>query len=129
MTRIPQDAAHLVKTELAARAAVDHPELSVVLEVPSGWRFGDGPLLVIADDGGPVAWPVSTSPTIRVTSWTSGRDRTFVHWAMGQLLARRFPRLAGVQPGTGVIEARDKATRADLASFTVLTRVRTISAP
>lgn len=124
IVRTPVDVAQLVKDELKARAAVDHPSLSVRLEL-GGWKLGDDPVLLIADDGGPVRWPVATAPTIRVTSWTSGRDRTFAHWAMGQLLGTRIPGVAAILPGTGVIETRDPKTRGDLASFTVLTRVRT----
>ena len=53
-----------------------------------------------------------------------GRDRTHAHWAMAQLLGRVIPVLL-VLPGTGVLDARDPKTRADLASFTVRTRMRT----
>ncbi len=123
---IPVDGAQLVKDWLKNRAAADHPTLRVVLEVPDGWKLGAAPVLVVADDSGPRnLWPVATSPQIRVTSWTSGRDRTYAHWAMAQLLGQVIPGVACVLPGTGVLDARDTKTRADLASFTVRTRMRT----
>ncbi len=124
--RTPVDVAQLVKDEMKARAATAHPALQVRLELPADWTPQSAPVLLIADDGGPVAYPVLTAPTIRVTSWTGGRDRTYIHWALGQLLGTRIPGLAAILPGTGVIEARDDKTRGDLASFTVRARARTI---
>ena len=111
MTRQPVDAGKLVKDWL---------------ELPSKWKLGDGPVLVVSDDGGPVAWPVATKPTIRVTSWTPGRDRTYAHWALGLMLGTPIPGVAAVLPGTGIIEARDDKNRGDLTSFTVRLRVRTV---
>ena len=122
---IPVDGAQIIKDWLKTRAAADHPDLRVVIELPD-WKFGAGPILVVADDSGPMdIWPVATSPQIRVTSWTSGRDRTYVNWAMAQLLGQVIPGVACVLPGTGILDARDPKTRADLASFTVRTRLRT----
>jgi hypothetical protein len=98
----------------------------VRLELPADWTLGSDPVLLVADDGDPlVVWPIGTSPTIRVTSWTSGRDRTYIHAALARLLA--FPAIPGIAAlrGTGFLEARDAKTRGDLASFTVLTRART----
>jgi hypothetical protein len=98
----------------------------VVLEVPADWTLGSDPVLLVADDGDPLEmWPIATSPTIRVTSWTSGRDRTYVHAALARLLTARIAGIAAVLPGTGVLEARDSKTRGDLASVTVLARART----
>ncbi|MDL9938684.1 hypothetical protein QSJ18_18210 [Gordonia sp. ABSL1-1] len=126
VVRRPRDGAALVKAWLKERAAVDHPELRVVLELPSDWTLGSAPVLLVADDGGPLAWPVATQSTIRVTSWTSGRDRTYVHWALGLLLGSRVPDVAAILPGTGILDARDDKTRGDLASFTVRLRLRTV---
>lgn len=107
--------------------AARFPELTVALELPADWELGSDPVLVIADDGDPLQmWPVATSPTIRVTSWTSGRNRTYAHAALGWLLSEHIPGIAAVLPGTGVLDARDEDTRGDLASFTVLTRVKPV---
>jgi hypothetical protein len=124
--REPIDVAKIVKDWLKADLATRFPTLSVVLELPSNWTLGSAPVLVVADDGDPlVAWPAATSPTIRVTSWTSGRDRTYAHAALARLLTARVPSIAAILPGTGVLEARDEKTRGDLASFTVRARART----
>lgn len=124
--REPVDVARVVKDWLKADLAARFPTLLVVLELPAGWALGSAPVLLVADDGDPLAiWPVGTSPTIRVTSWTSGRDRTYVHAAMARLLSVSIPGIAAILPGTGVLEARDSKTRGDLASFTVRARART----
>lgn len=124
--REPVDVARIVKDWLKDDLATRFPTLAVRLELPSDWTLDSGPVLVVADDGDPlVIWPVGTSPTIRVTSWTSGRDRTYVHAALTRLLTARIPGIAKVLPGTGVLEARDSKTRGDLASFTVRARART----
>jgi hypothetical protein len=116
----------VIKDWLKSDLATRFPELSVRLALPSDWAVGSGPVLVIADDGDTMGmWPVATSPTIRVTSWTSGRNRTYVHAALARLLTARIPRIAAILPGTGVLDARDSKTKGDLASFTVRARART----
>jgi hypothetical protein len=125
-SREPVDVARLVKdwakTDLAAR----FPELSVRLWLPSDWTTGSGPVLLVEDDGDPLAvWPAATSPTIRFTTYTSGRNRTYIQALFGRVHEARIPGVAAVLPGTGILEGRDEATGGDLASFTVLTRVRT----
>lgn len=124
--REPVDVAQLIKDFLAADLAARFPELSVVLELPAHWALGSDPVLVLADDGGPLdKWPVATSPTIRGTSWTTGRERKYIHAALARLLTARIPGVAAVLPGTGVLDARDEKTGGDLSSFTVRTRART----
>lgn len=124
--REPVDVAMVIKEWLKADLATRFPELSVVLELPADWKLGSDPVLVIADDGDPMEmWPAATSPTIRGTSWTSGRNRTYIHAALARLLSARIPGIAAVLPGTGVLEARDTKTRGDLASVTVRARART----
>lgn len=126
--REPVDVARIIKDWLKADLAAQFPDLSVALELPSTWTLGSDPVLVVADDGDPMGmWPVATSPTIRVTSWTSGRNRTYVHKALARLLTQRIPGLGGKKllPGAGILEARDSKTKGDLASFTVRARART----
>lgn len=123
--REPRDVALVLKEWLKADLATRFPELSVRLEL-GDWKLGSGPVLVVADDGDPMGmWPAATSPTIRVTSWTSGRELKYIHAALTRLLTQRIPGIAAILPGTGVLEARDSATRGDLASITVRTRART----
>ncbi len=125
LVRTPVDVAQLIKDELKLRAATAHPGLSVRLELPADWTLESSPVLIVADDGGPIDYPVSTAPTIRITTWTAGRETRYARWALGQLLGTRITGVAAILPGTGLIEARDDKTRGDLASFTVRTRVRT----
>lgn len=128
--REPIDVAQVVKEHLKTELAEQFPELSVRLELPSDWTLGSDPVLIVADDGAPLGmWPAATMPTIRVTSWTSGREREYIHAALGVLLSNRISGIAAVLPGTGILEARDPTTRGDLASFTVLTRARTTTNP
>lgn len=125
-SREPVDVARIMKDWLKDALEPRFPELTVVLELPADWKLGSDPVLVIADDGDTMAmWPVATSPTQRLTSWTSGRERKYLHTALSLVLSQRIPGIAAVLPGTGVLEARDKNTRGDLASATVLTRART----
>jgi len=124
--REPRDVARIVKDWLKADLATRFPTLSVALELPSNWTLGSGPVLLVEDDGDTLGmWPAATSPTIRVTSWTSGRELKYVHAALTRLLTQRIPGIAKLLPGTGILEARDDKTRGDLASFTVRARART----
>ena len=126
MTRVAVDVARLVKDWLKTDLAAKFPTLSVRLELPADWTLGSSPVLVVFDDGGPFDfWPTATSPTIRVTSWTSGRDPTYAYWAHSRLHDARIPGVAAVLPGASFLETRDSKNGADLVSFTVLTRVRT----
>lgn len=125
--REPVDVARLLKDWLKADLATRFPQLSVALELPSDWKLGPDPVLLVEDDGDPlIMWPAATSPTIRVTSWTSGRDRTYATAAMARLLGARIPGVAAILPGMGILDARDEKTRGDLASFTVRARVHTV---
>jgi hypothetical protein len=126
VTREPVDVARLVKDWLKTDLAARFPELSVRLELPADWSLGSDPALIVFDDGGPLElWPVATDPTIRVTSWTSGRETKYAYAALTRLLTARIPGVAAVLPGSAFLEARDSKTGGDLISFTVPTRVRT----
>lgn len=124
--REPIDVALLVKDWLKSDLATRFPELSVRLELPADWSLGSDPVLIVADDGSLMnMWPAATMPTVRVTSWTSGRDPSYAYAALGRLLTERIPGIAAVLPGTGILESRDPNTQGDLASFTVRGRART----
>lgn len=127
--REPVDTVRLIKDWLKADLAERFPELSVCLELPADWSLGSSPVLVLADDGDPLGiYPVATSPTIRGTSWTSGREPKYVAAAMATLLSNRIPGVAAILPGTLMLDAgRDSKNRGDLASFTVRARVRTVA--
>lgn len=126
--REPVDVARLIKDWLKADAdlAARFPELSFALELPADWTLDSDPVLVIADDGSTLdMWPAATDPTIRVTSWTAGRETKYAYAAMARLLTARVPGVAAILPGAAFLEARDKRTAGDLISFTVRTRART----
>ncbi|ORA64110.1 hypothetical protein [Mycobacteroides franklinii] len=126
VTREPVDVARLIKDWLKADLASRFPELSVRLELPADWALHSDPVLLVADDGSTLdMWPAATDPTIRVTSWTSGRETKYAYAAMPRLLTTRIPGIAAILPGTAFLEARDSRTAGDLISFTVRTRVRT----
>lgn len=123
--RTPVDGPQLIKDWLKTRLASEFPSLQVTLRLPEDWKPGDNPVLLIADDTGPDMWPVATSPTIRLTSWTNGRDRKYVNRTMGLLLGSSIPGVAAVLPGTSILDGRDSKNQGHLASFTVRTRMRT----
>ncbi|MGH3725659.1 MAG: hypothetical protein ACRDUS_16240 [Mycobacterium sp.] len=124
--REPVDVARLIKNWLKADLAARFPELSVRLELPADWTLDSGPVLLVADDGSTLdMWPAATDPTIRITSWTSGRETKYAYAAMARLLTARIPGVAAILPGAAFLEARDSRTSGDLISFTVRTRVRT----
>lgn len=126
MSYEPTDVARALKDWLKTDLATRFPTLAVALELPADWKVGSNPVLVISDDGGPLShWPVATSPTIRGTTWTSGRNCAYAYAAMTRLLTARIPGIAAILPGSGFLEARDSSTGADLVSFTVRARART----
>lgn len=124
--REPVDVARLIKDWLKTDLATPFPTLSVRLELPSDWTLGDNPVLVVADDGATMGmWPTATDPTIRCTTWTSGRITTYAYTAMSRLLSARIDGVAAIRPGSAFLEARDSSNGGDLISFTVLAKVRT----
>lgn len=124
MTFAPVDVAKLIKECLKTDLNEQFPELQVRLELPGDWKLGSAPVLIVADDAGPMG-KAMTSPTIRVTSWTSGRNPAYVSAATGRLLSGRVPGVAAILPGSGILFARDKSTGGDLASVIVYARART----
>lgn len=122
----PVDVARLIKDWLKTDLASRFPTLSVRLELPSDWTLGDNPVLVVSDDGATMdMWPAATDPTIRVTSWTSGRITTYAYAAMSRLLTARIDGVAAIRPGTAFLESRDSSNGGDLVSFTVIAVART----
>ncbi|QMU22504.1 hypothetical protein [Gordonia rubripertincta] len=121
---VPQFADTPVKAFLAEAMNIE-----VRSNVPDKWTPGQAPVLVIADDGGPEQFPVSTSATIRITGWASGQTeaRAIVTRAWGLLLCSRVPGLARVRPGIRPFDVgKDvKHPTAILASATVLATIRT----
>jgi hypothetical protein len=93
------------------------------------WTTDDDPLLIVADDGGPVRWPIKSQHTIRLTAWAAGRTeaRRIVALAAGKLGTGRPDGVVHVNAGMGgILDARDKTTGARLASVLVIVHARTV---
>jgi hypothetical protein len=123
---IPGSPAPLVKTALVSFLASG---ARVVRDVPDKWTPADGPVVLVADDGGPLNWPVMSKNTVRVTVFAEGKDnaRAIALRCLGHLHDTRIAGIASTsRSGTTVLEARDPKTGADMASFTVPTTVRTV---
>jgi hypothetical protein len=98
-------------------------------DVPETWTIDTGPLLIVADDGGQTQMPIKSRLTVRLTSWAAGRTeaRRIVSTAAGLLLDGRPTGVAHVHREMGgVLDARDKATGADLASILLTVTARTV---
>lgn len=119
---VPQDVLAAVKPFLAAEMGVE-----VRQNVPPDYKASDPAFLLVANDGGPMAWPVATRPTLRLTAFAAGRTEAVrvAGKAMGLLLCRRVPGIAHVAPGMSIIDDRDDKTKAFFASTTVLITLRT----
>lgn len=126
MTRVQADILPAVRDWLAARA----DGFDVQLEVPVDWAPRSGPaLLIVADDGGPVRWPVKSQHTIRLTGYAAGRTeaRRIATLAAGLLGDGRPTGVAGIQNAAHAgFDARDKATGAVLASVLLTVHARTV---
>lgn len=124
---VPQFADTPVKAFLIAQLGGDVAE--VRSNLPDKWTPGQRPVLVVADDGGPQQFPVSTDATIRLTAYAAGQTaaRAIVTRAWGLLLCRRVPGLARVRPGIRPFDVGKDTKHPDaiLASATVLARIRT----
>ena len=129
--RLPGDPARAIKDYLASvlppLVAAPAPTLGMVL--PSSWSTSSPPAVVVFDDSGPVQWPVTTAPTVRVTVWANGRDRSraIAGRCLGVLLAHRVPGVATITEPTGLLEAVDENNHGVMTSFTVRALARTIA--
>lgn len=99
------------------------------LNVPEKWTPADGAILVVADDGGPMVWPIMSQHTIRLTAWAAGRSeaRSIAALAAGLLGSGRPSGVAHVSRDMGaILDARDKNTGAFLASVLITAHARTV---
>lgn len=123
---VPGQPAPLVKAALVSFLA---GTARVVRDVPNTFDFkANIPVVLVADDSGPLYWPVYSKNTVRVTVFGNGID------AVEDLAGRCAGHLHDNVPaglshikrnGTGVLVAKDPKTGADMASFTVTATVRT----
>lgn len=125
MTRVAADVLPAIREWLDAQLAGADVDMSV----PEDWTVSDGPLLIVADDGGPVTWPIKSQHTIRCTGWAAGRSkaRQITAAALGLLGDGRPDGVAHASPNMGgIIDARDPRTGAYLASGLVIIQARTV---
>ncbi|WP_378735523.1 hypothetical protein [Nocardia brasiliensis] len=129
--RLPGDPAKAIKDYLAAvlPGIVAAPASTVGMVLPSNWSTSSAPAVVVFDDGGEVRWPVTTAPTVRVTVWATGRDRsrTIASRCLGVLLAHKVPGVATITRPTSLLEAVDESNHGVMTSFTVRALARTIA--
>lgn len=125
MTRVQADIVPAIADWLGERIA----NVDVRLSVPDRWTPASGALLIIADDGGPMMWPVKSRHTIRLTAWAAGRTqaRDIATLAAGLLGDGRPSGVASVDAEMGtVLDARDENTGAMLASVLITAHARTV---
>lgn len=126
--RQPSDPAKRVKDFLAAQLLARGGPATAGLSLGGEWQPGDTPEVVVFDDGGPAQWPVSTSPTIRVTVWADGRTRAreIAGWCLGWLLCLPVPGVVNVSEPTALLDAKDEHNGGLMAGFTVRAKARTL---
>lgn len=129
--RVPGDPARAIKDYLAAvlPGLIDGDGPTVGLNLPDDWEPASPPHLLVADDGGPTAWPVTTTPRIRLTAWAAGRTvaRGVCGIALGVVLSHRIPGVATAGDPSALLEARDDNNDGLMASATVRVQARTLA--
>ena len=126
MTRVQADIVPAIKDWLAERIQ----DAQVRLNVPDKWTPADGPILVVADDGGPTLWPIKSQHIIRLTSYAAGRTeaRSIVTLAAGLLGDGRPAGVASIGSDMGsVLDSRDSNTGAMLASVLMTAHAKTVN--
>jgi hypothetical protein len=130
--RLPGDPAKLAKNYLAGvlPAMVGAPAPTFGLVLPAGWTTKSPPAVVVFDDSGPVRWPTTTRPLLRVTVWSDGRDRSreIAGAALGVLQSHRIAGIATLTEPSGLLEARDSNNGGLMCSITVRAQSRTLPA-
>lgn len=122
-----------VTVDLLALIVYPHePTVTVGIGVPADWTPAEPDHLQVTCDGTPAMdHPVAVHSTVRIVAWsaTPTRAKELANLALGLLLAHGGAEpIAAITPLTGMLPARDTATRAELASFTVRVTVRSVPA-
>lgn len=122
---IPGNPAAAVKSSLVTYLGAD---ARVVRDVPNTYTPSSGPLVLVADDGGPLRWPILSKNVVRVTVFGNGMD--LVRGIAGRCMGHVYDGIPAdvvhiKRGGTTLLEGRDPKTGADFASFTVNTTART----
>lgn len=123
----PDDAEHLGIDFLTAALADRTEDVTVGVNVPSTWKKGTKAHVQVGLDGTPTVTPPVWRATLRVTCWheSTTEAKRLARLCEALLLTHPgSPGWAGCLPGTGVLPAKDPDTGAQLASITVLAKLR-----
>jgi hypothetical protein len=103
-------------------------DADVRADLPDKWIPGNRPVIILADDGGPLVWPIKSRHTIRITGWGDDRVavRRMVAVAVGNLHGAQLSGLVVLRSSGVIIEARDAETTARLASALMTITARTV---
>lgn len=126
--RVAADPALLVKDFLKSNLPeLTGKQLTVALNLPSEWTTSSLPHVGVFDDGGPVQWPIVTSPLLRLTVWSNSRtiSREIAATAQGVVMVRTIPGIANIIDPSSILEAKDSQNGGLMASFTVRSIART----
>jgi hypothetical protein len=120
---VPGNPEVIVKAALMTFLGAD---ARVVRDVPDDYKRTDKPLVLVADDGGPMKWPIKSNNIIRVTAFASGPDaaRAMAARCLGHVHSLSHVKKSD---GTTLLKGRDPKTGADFSSFTVTAVTRTTS--
>lgn len=123
----PDDAERLGVDFLTDALGSRAEDVTVGVNVPPSWAKGTKAHVQVALDGTPVVAPPLWRATLRVTCWheSTTEAKRLARLCEGLLLAHPgSPGWSGCLPGTGVLPTRDPDTGAQLASITVLAKLR-----
>lgn len=130
-TRVQGDPVPPVKAAVAAHLADEGEDPMPRIATgkwPKDWKLHDAPLVLIADDGGPVEFPIKSDHTIRITVGSNDLQvsRRLARKCLGHILDSLPEGLVKIRSnGTALIETQHTETGADVASGTVTAVIRT----
>jgi hypothetical protein len=124
MVRVQDDPLPRLRQWLQDRTA----DVDIRADLPDKWIPGNRPVVIVADDGGPMEWPIKSRHTIRITGWGDDRVlvRRMVAVAVGELHGAQLSGLVVSRSSGAVIEARDSTTGGRLASALMTITARTV---
>lgn len=130
MTRVQGDPVEAVKASLVALLADETPLPRIATNKwPKDWSLDHKrPLVLVADDGGPVLWPIKSDHTIRISVGSDDVpvSKRLARKCLGHILDSLPEGLEKIRPdGTALTVTQHSATGADVASGTVSAVIRT----
>lgn len=128
-TRVQGEPVDAVKASIVALLADEATAPRIATHNwPADWTPDSGPLVLLADDGGGLDYPVKSDHTIRISVGSDDvpTSRRIARKCLGHILANVPEGLAVIRKnGTALTEAKHRATGADIASGTVTAVIRT----